>query len=420
MSIASANETAVARIRKGSARLTGVRLARDVVPALRQGKMLLHAGPPLDWENMCGTMRGAMIGAMLFEGWARTADDAQALGASGEVAFSPCHHHRCIGPMAGVVSPSMAMYVTSNDAFGVEIYTTFNMGLGKVLRMGAYGPEIIEKLRWMNSGMAEVLEKAIPAGGGVDVKQLMVQALQMGDELHNRNKAASSLFLRALAPFVADVGGPDAARTLAHLGSSDGMFLNNSMAACKAMIDPAHGIPDCTLVTAFSRNGYEFGIRVSGLGDEWFTAPAPFVKGVYFPGYSEKDANRDIGDSAITETCGLGAFAMAAAPAITQLVGGTPRSATEITLRMYEITETESDVFRIPSLDFRGVPLGVDIRKVVETGLEPEIDTGISHKEAGVGQIGAGLTVAPMLCFAKAVEAFVQRRLQQAARESRS
>jgi hypothetical protein len=186
------------------------------------------------------------------------------------------------------------------------------------------------------------------------------------------------------------------------------------------MIDPAHGIPDCTLVTAFSRNGYEFGIRVSGLGDEWFTAPAPFVKGVYFPGYSEKDANRDIGDSAITETCGLGAFAMAAAPAITQLVGGTPRSATEITLRMYEITETESDVFRIPSLDFRGVPLGVDIRKVVETGLEPEIDTGISHKEAGVGQIGAGLTVAPMLCFAKAVEAFAQRRLQQAARESRS
>jgi hypothetical protein len=195
-------------------------------------------------------------------------------------------------------------------------------------------------------------------------------------------------------------------KTLAHLGSSDGMFLNNAMAACKAMLDPAHGIADCTLVTAFSRNGHEFGIRVSGLGDRWFTAPSPYVKGVYFPGYSEKDANRDIGDSAITESCGLGAFAMAAAPAITQLVGGTPRSATEITLRMYEITETESEAFRIPSLDFRGVPLGVDICKVIETGLEPEIDTGISHRQAGVGQIGAGLTVAPMRCFAKAVEAY--------------
>jgi len=395
--------------------LTGVRLARDAVPALRERKMLLHAGPPVAWKDMCGTMQGAIIGAMLFEGWAKTPGDAEALGASGEVAFSPCHHHRCIGPMAGIVSPSMAMYVTRNDAFGVEVYATFNMGLGKVLRMGAYGPEIIDKLRWMNSGMAEVLDKAIPASGGIDVKQLMVQALQMGDELHNRNKAASSLFLRALAPHIAGAGGPDAVKTLAHLGSSDGMFLNNAMAACKAMIDPAHGIEDCTLVTAFSRNGYEFGIRVSGLGDQWFTAPSPYVKGVYFPGYSEKDANRDIGDSAITETCGLGAFAMAAAPAITQLVGGTPKSATEITLRMYEITETESDVFRIPSLDFRGVPLGVDVRKVIETGLEPEIDTGISHKQAGIGQIGAGLTVAPMLCFAKAVEALAARRQQRVA-----
>jgi hypothetical protein len=400
----------VTRIKKGTARLTGIRIARDVVPALRQGKVLLHAGPPVQWQNMCGTMQGAMIGAMLFEGWAKTPADAEALGASGDVAFSPCHHQRCIGPMAGIVSPSMAMYVTTNEVFGVDVYTTLNMGLGKVLRMGAYGPEIIEKLRWMNSGMAEVLQKAIPASGGLDIKQLMIQALQMGDELHNRNKAASSLFLRALAPFIAGVGGPDAVKTLAHLGSSDGMFLNNAMAACKAMIDPAHGIPDCTLVTAFSRNGVEFGIRVSGLGDRWFTAPSPYVKGVYFPGYSQDDANRDIGDSAITETCGLGAFAMAAAPAITQLVGGTPKSATEITLRMYEITETESDVFRIPSLDFRGVPLGVDIRKVVETGLEPEIDTGISHKQAGIGQIGAGLTVAPMACFAQAVEAFAALR----------
>ena len=413
MSIASANAEAISRIRKGNARLTGVRVARDVVPALRESKMLLHAGPPVAWPDMCGTMQGAMIGAMLFEGWAKTPADAQALGASGEVAFAPCHHHRCIGPMAGIVSPSMAMYVTANDAFGIEVYTTFNMGLGKVLRMGAYGPEIIDKLRWMNGGMAAVLEKAIPACGGIDVKQLMAQALQMGDELHNRNKAASSLFLRTLAPHVAGVGGTDAAKTLAHLGSSDGMFLNNAMAACKAMIDPAQGVADCTLVTAFSRNGVEFGIRVSGLGERWFTAPSPYVKGVYFPGYSEKDANRDIGDSAITETCGLGAFAMAAAPAITQLVGGTPKSATEITLRMYEITAAESDVFRIPSLDFRGVPLGVDIRKVVETGLEPEIDTGISHKQAGIGQIGAGLTVAPMLCFAKAVEAFAASRRPQ-------
>ncbi len=409
MGIRSANEEAIRRIRRGTARLVGMKIAREVVPGL-QPRMLLHAGPPVAWKDVCGTMRGAMIGAMLYEGWARTPEEAMELGASGEIAFDSCHHHRSIGPMAGIISPSMAVYVTRNEAFDHEIYTTLNMGLGRVLRMGAYGPDIIEKLRWMNDGLAGALGRALERSDGLDVKQLMIQALQMGDELHNRNKAASSLFLRTLAPHIAEAGGREAGRALAHLGSSDGMFLNNAMAACKAMVDPAHNIEDCTLVTALSRNGVEFGIRVSGLGDRWFTASSPYVKGVYFPGYSEADADRDIGDSAITETTGLGAFSMAAAPAITQLVGGTAAGALDITRRMYEITVSESDVFRIPALEFRGAPQGIDIRKVVETGLEPIIDTGISHKAGGIGQIGAGLTVAPMECFAKAVRAFAAQR----------
>ncbi len=409
MGINAANREAIARIQKGTAKLVDVRVARDVVPGL-EGKTLLHAGPPVKWENVCGTMRGAMIGAMLFEGWAKSPEEALELGASGDLALSPCHHHRTVGPMAGVVSPSMAVQVTVNEAFGREIYTTLNMGLGKVLRMGAYSPDIIEKLRWMNDALARVLGDALRLAGGLDVKQLMTQALQMGDELHNRNKAATSLMLRALAPHIAQCGGAETKAVLAHLGSSDGMFLNNAMAAAKAMLEPAHGIADCTLVTAMARNGHEFGIRVSGLGDRWFTAPSPYVKGIYFPGYSERDADRDIGDSCITETCGLGAFAMAASPAITQLVGGTPASAVAMTLRMYEITESESEAFRIPGLDFRGSPLGIDIRKVVETGIEPDIDTGISHKAGGIGQIGAGLTVAPISCFAQAVKAFAQKR----------
>ncbi len=409
MGINAANREAISRVQKGTAKLVDVKVARDVVPGMT-GKTLLHAGPPVRWENICGTMRGAMIGAMLYEGWAKTPEEATELGASGELTLDSCHHHRAVGPMAGIVSPSMAVQVTVNEVFGREIYTTLNMGLGKVLRMGAYSPDIIEKLRWMNDGLARVLGEALRRSGGLDVKQLMTQALQMGDELHNRNKAATSLMLRFLAPHVADCGGKETRAVLAHLGSSDGMFLNNAMAACKSMLDPARGIEDCTLVTAMARNGYEFGIQVSGLGDRWFTAPSPYVKGVYFPGYSENDADRDIGDSCITETCGLGAFAMAASPAITQLVGGTPASAVEMTLRMYEITEAESEAFRIPGLDFRGSPLGIDIRKVVETGLEPEIDTGISHKIPGIGQIGAGLTVAPISCFAQAVKAFAEKR----------
>lgn len=408
MGINEANAEAVARIQRGTARLTGMRMAGEVVPGLTD-KMILHAGPPVRWDRMCGTMRGAVLGTILFERWAANAEEAEQVAASGEITFSPCHHHRSVGPMAGMISRSMAVYTTSNDVFDVETYTTLNMGMGKVLRMGAYGPAVIQKLRWMNGDMASVLADALSASGPIDVKQLMSQALQMGDELHNRNKAGTALFLKTLAPAIAEVGGSEAPHVLAHLGSTDGMFLNNVMAACKAMVEPAHGIPDCSIVSALSRNGYEFGVRVSGLGDQWFTAPSPFVKGVFFPGYGPEDQDRDIGDSSITETVGLGAFAMAGSPMITQLVGGTPKSAIEITDRMYEITETESEMFRMPNMDFRGTPVGIDIRRVVESGIEPEIDTGISHKVPGVGQIGAGLTVAPIECFAKAVVAFAAR-----------
>jgi hypothetical protein len=407
--IASANRDCIARIQKGVASLTHVALAGDVVPGL-QDRMILHAGPPVTWATMCGTMRGAVIGAILYEGWAKTPEEAIRLAASGDVAFEPNHHHQAIGPMAGMLTRSMAVYVTRNETYGNETFTTLNMGLGKVLRFGAYDQAVIDKLRWMNSDAADVLDAAIRHAGGVDVKNLMVQALQMGDELHNRNKAATSLLLRTLAPHIAAVGETKSEKVLGYLGASDAFFLNNAMAAAKAMLDPAHGIPDSTIVTTMARNGTEFGIRVSGLGDRWFTAPAPIVDGIYFPGYSAEDANPDIGDSAIMETVGAGAFAMAAAPAIVQLVGGTPQIAVQTTRQMYEITADEHQALAIPALNFRGSPLGIDIRRVVETGIEPIIDTGISHKEPGVGQIGAGLTVAPMACFVKALEAFAALR----------
>ncbi|MBT3307828.1 MAG: DUF1116 domain-containing protein, partial [Alphaproteobacteria bacterium] len=394
----------IRRIQSGRAETIGVAMAKDVVPGLTD-HMVLHAGPPVTWETMCGTMRGAVIGASIFEGWAKNEKEAVAMASSGGITFSP-NHHQAVGPMAGMITRSMAVYVTRNETFGNETYTTLNMGLGKVLRFGAFDDGVIEKLRWMNSTAADVIDAAIRHAGGIDTKYLMVQALQMGDELHNRNKAATSLQLRTIAPHVAAVGGGHAEPVLAYLGSSDAFFLNNAMAAAKAMLDPAHGIEDCTIVTVMARNGTEFGIRVSGLGDQWFTAPSPIVDGLYFPGYSEQDANPDIGDSSIMETYGAGAFAMVAAPAIVQLVGGTPQLAREITLKMYEITAAEHGDLAIPALNFRGSPLGIDIRSVVETTLEPIIDTGIAHREPGIGQIGAGLTVAPMACFVKAIDAF--------------
>jgi hypothetical protein len=408
--IAAANRECLRRLQASTAVLVGLRPAREVVPGLDAGRVVLHAGPPVAWERMCGPMRGAVIGAALFEGWAQTPDDVIAMAAAGELTFDPCHHHRAVGPMAGVITPSMAVYVIRNEAFASEAYATINMGLGKVLRMGAYDDSVLERLRWMNGDLAARLDAALGRAGGVDVKSLISQALAMGDEVHNRARAATSLLVRQLAPHVAATAGTAGERALTFMGASDSFFLNIGMAACKVALDAAHGVAGATMLTAMARNGTEFGIRVSGTGDRWFTAPAPKVQGLYFAGYGPDDANPDIGDSAITETAGLGAFAMAAAPAIVQFVGGSPKLAFDTTLEMYEITLGEHETFKIPALDFRGTPVGIDVRKVVETGLVPVIDTGIAHKQAGVGQIGAGLSAAPMDCFIQALEAVAAGR----------
>ena len=411
--IGEANREALRRIQTGTARLVALRPAREVVPGLGE-RTVLHAGPPIAWERMCGPLRGAVIGAALFEGWATTAGDAIALAERGGLAFDSCHHHRAVGPMAGIVTPSMAVYVVRNESFGNEAHATINMGLGRVLRFGAYDASVLERLRWMNRELAPLLDEALGRAGGVDVTSLIARALTMGDECHNRNTAATSLLARELAPRVAAARAGDVGRALDFLGAADHFFLNIAMAACKATLDPAHGLQGSTVVTAMARNGTEFGLRVSGTGDRWFTAPAPKVRGLYFPGYGPDDANPDLGDSAITETAGLGAFPLPAPPAILHFLpptprsaGGTPRLAVETTERMYEITLGEHETFKIPALDFRGTPVGIDIRRVVETSIVPVIDTGIAHRQAGVGQIGAGLAEAPMSCFVEALEAFV-------------
>jgi len=403
--IRAANVEALRRLQASTATLVGLRPAREVIPALGE-RLLLHSGPPVTWERMCGPQRGAVIGACLFEGWAKTPEDAERLAERGDIAFAPCHHHRAVGPMAGLVSGSMALYVVRNETFGTEAYSTINMGLGRVLRYGAYDASVLERLAFMNGDVARVLDAAIRRAGSLDMKRLIAEALTMGDECHNRAKAATSLLLRGLAPHLASVRVGDVERAVSFVASADSTMLNVAMATCKAALDAAHGVAGSTLVTVMARNGTEFGIRVSGLGDRWFTAPAPRVDGLYFPGYGPDDANPDIGDSAITETAGLGAFALAAAPAIVQFIGGTADVAFETTRRMYEITLGEHEMFRVPALDFRGTPLGIDFRKVVETGIVPAIDTGIAHRRAGIGQIGAGFSEAPMACFVGALEAF--------------
>ncbi len=405
--IEAANTEAVQRIVSGKAMLIGLGIARDVIPEMGE-RTLLHAGPPITWERMCGPMRGAVIGACLYEGWAKSSEKAAQLAASGGVTFEPCHHHHAVGPMAGIISPSMPVWIIENPAFDNRAFSTMNEGLGKVLRFGAYSPDVIKRLKWMETTLYPALDKAVRSlKDGIDIKALIAQALYMGDECHNRNKAGTSLFLRAVGPALARTceDGETLARVIEFVDRNDHFFLNLSMPAAKALAEPAEGIEGSTIVTTMARNGTDFGIRVAGLPGRWFTAIAGHVKGLYFPGFSEVDANPDLGDSTITETAGFGGMAMAAAPAIVKFVGGAPQDAIEATLEMYEICHGEHDSFLIPALNFRGTPVGIDVRRVVETAISPRLNTGIAHREPGIGQIGAGLLRAPIGCFLQAFEA---------------
>jgi len=404
--IDDANTKAVKRMLDAAPVLVGVGRAGDTIPGMEED-LLLHAGPPISWDRMSGPVRGAAIGALLYE--RRAGDDAEAaaLAQSGRIRFAPCHDHGAVGPMAGIVSASMPVFIVENRTGGNRAYSTLNEGYGKVLRYGAYDGEVLTRLRWIERTLAPALGRAIELAGGVDMKALIAQSLQMGDEGHNRNRAGSALLGRLLAPHLARarLSTEQMIEVFRYLADNDLAALNPVMAACKAVMDAAHGVPASTLVTAMARNGTEFGVRVSGLEDRWFTAPAETPHGLYFPGFGAADANPDVGDSTITETAGIGAFAMAAAPAIVAFISGTARDALLSTLEMYEITLTEHPTFLIPALDFRGAPTGIDIRKVVSLGILPRVNTGIAHRQPGVGQIGAGLVRPPKACFDQAVQA---------------
>ena len=452
LDIESANQTALERMTSARPILKGVALAKDAIPGMKEN-LIMHAGPPVEWARMSGPMRGAVIGALIYEGLAKDDKQAVAMVEAGEVEFDPCHHHQSVGPMAGVTSSSMMVYVLENVTHGNKAYSNLNEGYGKVLRYGAYSPEVIGKLRWMNNTMGPILAAAFAQTDGIDIRALLAEALHMGDEGHNRNKAGSLIFTKQLAPLIAKISQDTLIKEVRHLGGAPplGMLtpmkgaesekgtmnllshllenvaasekviqflgdnalsvLNPVMAACKAMCDAAHGVEGSTIVTTMARNGTDFGIRVSGLGDQWFTAPVSQPDGLYFPGYTSDDASGDIGDSTITETAGIGGFAMAAAPAIVTFVSGTPKDALNATLEMYEITAGEHTVFTIPQLDFRGTPTGIDIRKVVELGITPRINTGIAHRDAGVGQVGAGLVRPPMAVFEEALVIFAEKYL---------
>jgi hypothetical protein len=403
--IEKANEEAAHRLTIGEPVLVDIAPAREVIPGM-QDKMITYAGPPIEWQRMCGAQQGAVIGMAIYEGWAKTPDEARKLLDKGAIRLEPNHHHQTVGPMAGTISPSAPVWVVENKAFGNRAFCRQVEGNQQ---FGDYSDQALQDLRRWRDVWAPTLRDALHTIGGLDLKPIITKALQMGDELHNRHTASSSLFANAMAVAIAQTefaNKGEVIGTLKYITNHELIFLGLAMAAGKAIADPARDIEYSTVVTAMCRNGVEFGIRVSGLGDEWFTAPAPLVDGLFMPGYSANDAGLDMGDSAITETVGWGGFVLGGAPGILSLVGGTPEEALNYSREMRKITVAAHPTYRMPALGFIGTSIGIDIRKVVQTGITPIIDTAIAHKDPGYPKIGAGLLRAPLDCFKKALIAF--------------
>ncbi|HEX6249049.1 MAG TPA: DUF1116 domain-containing protein [Nocardioidaceae bacterium] len=405
-----ANRRALKAMLAVQATLVAIAPASEVL-GLEKGQFL-HAGPPLAWSDASGPMRGALMGAAALEGLVADPEEAAALFESGSLSMEPCHHRSAVGPMAGVVSSSMWMFVLEDPASGRRTYCSLNEGLGKVLRYGAFSPEVLDRLRWMSEVLGPLLAGAVRAAGPVDVTGILTQMLQMGDEAHNRNRAGTLMLLRDLGPALVgsrSTSDREVADVMRFVGGNDHFFLNLAMPACKLALDAARGIEGSTMVVAMARNGTEFGIQVAGTGDAWFTGPAQLADGLLLGDFKPEDANPDIGDSAITETAGLGGFSMATAPAIVRLVGGTVPDALATTRRMLEITLGQNPRWTIPILEFQGAPTGIDVTKVCRTGILPQINTGMAGRKAGVGQVGAGLVAPPAEIFPKALAALAER-----------
>ena len=389
--------------------------AKEVIPEFSRnnGKVILHAGPPVAYENMPDPMQGSCVGAVMFEEWADTEEEARKMLSRGDIEFIPCHHCNAVGPMGGITSPNMAVFVVENETGGNKAYCTMNEGIGKVLRFGAYDEEVVNRLRWMRDVLGPTLGKVLRGmENGLALNPLIAKAIAMGDEFHQRNIAASLAFLKEVAPAITamDMEEKDRYDVIKFLADTDQFFLNIMMATGKAVMDDARKDTDGTIVTAMCRNGYEFGIRIAGMGDEWFTGPVNTPQGLYFTGYDAEDACPDMGDSAITETFGVGGMAMIAAPAVTRFVGaGGYEDALRTSNEMMEIVIDRNPNFTVPTWNFQGICLGIDARLVVEKGITPVINTGIANKVAGKGQIGAGTVHPPIECFEKAIVAYAKK-----------
>lgn len=405
--IDAANAEAVDRMNRGRALLVDFEVAKKVIPGMKDN-LVLHAGPPIAYKDMIPGMKVAVQGGLILDGLAKTLEEADQMCLRGDIEFAPCHEHSSVGPMAGVTTPSMYVAVVENSEFGNKAYCNLHEGRGKILRFGGYDDTVMKRLQWMNTVQGPLLKEAI-RGKPTDLKVIISKGITMGDEFHQRFESSSLLFLSQILEPLMNSGSKDYTEVVKFIAERGQYFLNLAMPAAKVLCDPADGIEHSTIITRLTRNGVGYGIGVSSLKGDWFVGPAEVPKGLYFPGFTEADAEHDYGDSAITETIGLGGYATAAAPAVTRFIGGNAKDAIQMTLDGYKVCAGVSRDFLIPALDFKGTPTGIDMIKVNQTGLVPKSNTGIAGRKAGVGQVGAGVSRAPIEAFRDALRAYAKK-----------
>lgn len=399
-----ANNEVIARMAQVDPVLVDIKQAKDVLTNFSKN-IFLHAGPPIKFENMCPPMKGAVYCALINEGFARNVEEAKKIAISGEIIYKPCHEFGVVGPMTGLTTWSMPLWVIEDKNTHQRAYVNVSEGQGVGLRFGEYSQKTLDRLNWIKNIFMPIFQLILQKEGSVDLAPIMAQGLAMGDELHMRNIATTSLILKYFAYSIAKYAGEHTADIFKFISvGNDQFFLNLAMGANKLIADMGDGVKGSTIVTAIARNGVEVGIRISGLKGRWFTAPAPRIDGLYFPGFTEKDANPDLGDSAIMEVGGFGGCAMIASPAIIKFLGhDTVDIARMTTNNMYKIATSTNSKYQIPIYDFKGIPLGLDAIKIVETGITPVLNTAIASNKAGVGMVGAGMSVVPLKPFEDAL-----------------